>query len=561
MAETMTNADNFWLHMDHPTNLMVITGIMEFKETLDYDQASSILENRLCAFDRFKQRVVMPISGVGAASWEFDPFFDIRSHFHRVALPGDGGKQELERMVSDLMTIPMDRSKPLWSCHLIENYNKGCALFFRLHHCIADGISLVYVMLSTADKEPGGTPVFGDAPKKRKKKWTPPSFIPAGQLLTNVSGVIDKTQFVGGKLIDEWSKVISNPSYVKQLAKTTTNLSVDTATVLGKLAMMPSDPKTALKGPLKVRKRVAWTNLISLAKVKTVSKAVDATVNDVLIATVAGALRRYLIFRGDRTNKTELRAAIPVNVREPGTAFELGNKFSLVFLALPVYIEDPILRLREVKKRMDYLKQSPDAFIAFMVLSALGISSASIAKTASNFFANKASTVMTNVPGPREALYFAGKKIENYIGWVPRTGRVGMGISIFSYAGKVGVGLVTDEGLVPDPDTILKYFEEEFDSLYAISKTGKVDIRPLVEDGRDTSAAKSVKPKTVKKISKAASSEKTEICKAQTKSGNPCKNNVNIFFDHAAFFYQPPISFLLAPHEAGIEIMRQVVAL
>lgn len=531
MAETMTNADNFWLHMDHPTNLMVITGIMEFKETLDYDQASSILENRLCAFDRFKQRVVMPISGVGAASWEFDPFFDIRSHFHRIALPGAGGKQELESMVSDLMTIPMDRSKPLWSCHLIENYKKGCALFFRLHHCIADGISLVYVMLSTADKEPGGTPLFGDAPKKRKKKWTPPSFIPAGQLLTNVSGVIDKTQFVGGKLIDEWSKVISTPSYVKQLAKTTTNLSVDTATVLGKLAMMPSDPKTCLKGPLKVRKRVAWTNFISLAKVKTVSKAVDATVNDVLIATVAGALRRYLIFRGDRTNKTELRAAIPVNVREPGTAFELGNKFSLVFLALPVYIEDPILRLREVKKRMDYLKQSPDAFIAFMVLSALGISSASIAKTASNFFANKASTVMTNVPGPQEALYFAGKKIENYIGWVPRTGRVGMGISIFSYAGKVGVGLVTDEGLVPDPDTILKYFEEEFDRLYQISKTGKVDIQPLVVDSKKKAPVKSVKsakkkpsPKKKEPEVAPAPDNKPGVCTAQTKSGNPCKN-------------------------------------
>ncbi|MCD6586005.1 MAG: wax ester/triacylglycerol synthase family O-acyltransferase [Desulfobacteraceae bacterium] len=531
MAETMTNADNFWLHMDHPTNLMIITGIMEFKETLDYDQVSLTLENRLCAFDRFKQRVITPISGVGVASWEVDPFFDIRSHFHQVALPGAGGKTELQRMCSDLMTIPMDRTKPLWSCHLIENYKKGCALFFRLHHCIADGISLVYVLLSTADKEPNGTPLFGDKPKKRKKKWAPPSFIPAGQLMTSVTGVIDKTQLVGGKLIDEWVKVISKPSYVKQLAKTTTSLSVDTATVLGKLAMMPSDPKTSLRGPLKVRKRVAWTNLISLAKVKTVSKAVDATINDVLIATVAGALRRYLIRRGDRTNKTELRAAIPVNVREPGTAFELGNKFSLVFLALPVYIDDPILRLREVKKRMDHLKQSPDAFIAFMVLSALGISSASIAKTASNFFANKASTVMTNVPGPREPLYFAGKKIENFIGWVPRTGRVGMGISIFSYAGKVGIGLVTDEGLVPDPDTILNYFEEEFDALFDISKTGKVDIQPLVVDSTKKAAAKSVKPETkktppqkTKKVSKKAASNTPGICIAQTKSGKPCKN-------------------------------------
>ncbi|MBC2714812.1 MAG: wax ester/triacylglycerol synthase family O-acyltransferase [Desulfobacteraceae bacterium] len=531
MAETMTNADNFWLHMDHPTNLMVITGIMEFKEIIDYDQACLTLENRLCAFDRFKQRVVMPLSGVGVASWEVDPFFDIRSHFHRVALPGAGGKQELQRMVSDLMTIPMDRTKPLWSCHLIENYKKGCALFFRLHHCIADGVALVYVILSTTDKEPGGTPLFENKRSKKKKKWSPPSFIPMGQLLTSVSGVIDKTQVVGGKMIEEWSKLISKPAHVKKLAKTTSRLSVDTATVLGKLAMMPSDPKTSLRGKLKVRKCVAWTNLISLNKVKIVSKAVNATINDVLIASVTGALRRYLIDRGDRTKETELRAAIPVNIREPGTAFELGNKFSLVFLALPVYIEDPILRLREVKKRMDHLKESPDAFVAFMVLSALGISSASIAKTASNFFANKASTVMTNVPGPREPLYFAGKKIENFIGWVPRTGRVGMGISIFSYAGKVGIGLVTDEGLVPDPDTILKNFEEEFDFLFDIAKTGKVDIQPLVEEGRGRAAAKSVKPgkkKTLPKKEKAgakvASPKKPGICIAQTKSGRPCKN-------------------------------------
>ncbi|MDO9264447.1 MAG: wax ester/triacylglycerol synthase family O-acyltransferase [Desulfosalsimonadaceae bacterium] len=530
MAETMTNADNFWLQMDHPTNLMVITGIMEFKETLDYDQACKTLEDRLCAFDRFRQIAVAPISGVGVASWEFDPYFDIRSHFQRVALPGAGGKAELQRMCSDLMTIPMDRTKPLWSCHLIENYKSGCALFFRLHHCIADGISLVYVLLSTADTEPGGKPLFGDKFKRKKRKWSPPSFIPAGQLLTSVSGVIDKTQVVGEKLMAEWSKVMSDPSYMKKFARNTASLSVDTATVLGKLAMMPFDPKTSLKGPLKVRKCVAWTNLISLEKVKKISKAVDATINDVLIASVAGALRQYLMMRGDRVHDTELRAAIPVNIREPGTAFELGNKFSLVFLALPVYIEDPVLRLREVKKRMDHLKQSPDAYVAFMVLSALGLSSASIATTASHFFGNKASMVMTNVPGPRETLYFAGKKIENFIGWVPTSGRVGMGISIFSYAGKVGIGLVTDEGLVPDPEAILKYFEDELDYLHDISKTGNVDVTPLIVGYTGEAAAKSVKsvkkktpPEMEKAGAPADSLEISRICIAMTKSGSPCK--------------------------------------
>ena len=530
MTETMTNADNFWLQMDHPTNLMIITGIMEFKEIIDYDQAVKTLEERLLAFDRFRQIAVAPISGVGVASWEFDPYFDIRSHFQRVALPGAGGKAELQRMCSDLMTVPMDRTKPLWSCHLIENYKGGCALFFRLHHCIADGISLVYVLLSTADTEPGGKPLFGDQFRRKKRKWSPPSFIPAGQLLTSVSGVIDRTQIVGEKLLAEWSKVLSNRSYVKKFAKDTASLSVDTATVLGKLAMMPFDPKTSLKGPLKVRKCVAWTNLLSLERVKKVSKVLDATINDVLIASVAGALRRYLMMRGDRVNNTELRAAIPVNIREPGTAFELGNKFSLVFLALPVYIEDPVLRLREVKKRMDHLKESPDAYVAFMVLSALGLSSASIATTASNFFANKASMVMTNVPGPREPLYFAGKKIENFIGWVPRSGRVGMGISIFSYAGKVGIGLVTDEGLVPDPETILQYFEDELDYLYEISKTGKVDVTPLIVGDKGKSATKSAKavmkgtpPQMEEAGAQADLSEKSGICIARTKSGGPCK--------------------------------------
>ena len=494
MTETMTNADNFWLHMDHPTNLMVITGIMEFKEKLDYDDACSTLEERLCAFNRFKQRVVMPLSGYGIASWEFDPYFDIRSHFHRVALPDPGGKQELQGMVSDLMTIPLDRAKPLWTCHLIENYNKGSALFFRIHHCIADGISLVYVILSTTDKEPG-IPLFDNKSAKKKKKWTPPSFIPLGQLMTNVSGVIDKTGIISGKLIEEWSKVFSKPSYIKKLIKNTSTRSVDTAKVLAKLTTMPFDPKTCLKGPLGVRKCVAWSDLISLEKVKTIGQAVDATINDVLIASVAGALRRYLIMRGDRVQEIELRAAIPVNIREPGTAFELGNKFSLVFLALPVNVEDPIFRLREIKKRMDHLKQSPDAIVAFMVLSALGISSAAIAKTVSNFFGNKATTVMTNVPGPRTPLYFSGKKVDNFIGWVPRAGRVGMGISIFSYAGKVGIGMVTDEGLVSDPDTILKYFEDELDHLFEITKPSKISIKPVIYDGKHENPPEFLKPK------------------------------------------------------------------
>ena len=161
-------------------------------------------------------------------------------------------------------------------------------------------------------------------------------------------------------------------------------------------------------------------------------------------------MRRYLKTRNYPVNELDLRVTVPVNIRKPGTEFELGNKFSLVFLAMPIYVEDPILRLKEVKRRMDHLKESPDAIVNFGVVSAVGFLPPYVARKVANFFSNKASGVMTNVPGPRQPLYFAGRKISNIMFWVPRSGSIGLGISILSYDGKVTVGIAADEGLMPE---------------------------------------------------------------------------------------------------------------
>ena len=162
MAERMTNSDNFWLCMDEPTNLMVITAFMEFDAPLDYKRLYATIESRLASFPRFQKRIVKPVSGIGVPSWETDPNYDLRSHLQRVALPPPGDKNDLQEMIASLMVTPLDSTRPLWQVHLIENYGSGCVLFFRIHHCIGDGIALIHVLLSAADTDPNAPILFGN---------------------------------------------------------------------------------------------------------------------------------------------------------------------------------------------------------------------------------------------------------------------------------------------------------------------------------------------------------------------------------------------------------------
>jgi diacylglycerol O-acyltransferase len=334
-------------------------------------------------------------------------------------------------------------------------------------------------------------------------------------MVRNIKNTVTATRKISRQVIKELEKAVSNPEHLKKLAKTSSNVPTDFASVLSKHTIMRSDPDTAFKGKVGVRKRVAWTEPMALDKIKKVGKAIStATLNDVLVATVTGAMRRYLISRNTPINELDLRVTIPVNLRKPGTEFELGNKFSLVFMSLPVYLEDPVLRLKEVKRRMDKLKTSADPYINFGLLSAMGYLPPKLAKKASALFGNKASGVMTNVPGPRQTLYFGGKEISNFMFWVPRSGKIGLGISILSYNDKVTIGIASDEGLMPDPEGLLEGFEDEFNYLLELVQSGKIYDEPLVLHDRYQEARKSPH--------KPAPSEDGR-CQATTKSGKACK--------------------------------------
>lgn len=482
MGKSMKDADRFWLCMDQPTHLMNIVGLMEFEAPVEFERLRATIEIRLLGvFDRFRQRVIRPMSGLGAYVWSKDQAFDIRAHLHRLALPSPGGKAELNEIISDLATTPLDMNKPPWQVHLIENYGDGCVVLFRIHHCIADGISLIHVLLSLADKSPDAPWPSGQQPTEGKKPLVLKSLIPFDAILTRVRRAQKQTRKLGQLLFEEAAKSITNPMHLIEQARTAGGIASDTAAVIGRLATLPADPRSPFKGPMGVHKSMVWTDPMPLTQIKTVGRAITtSTLNDVLIATVTGAMRRYLRSKKMRINTLDLKVTVPVNIRKPGTELELGNHFSLVFLSLPVYIKDPVLRLREIKRRMDKLKKGPDAYVGYGFLSALGKLPSDVARRMAFLFANKASGVLTNVPGPRHPLYFSGRKIHNLMFWVPRSGQTGLGISILSYDGKVTVGIASDSNRMPDPEKLLEGFEDEFNEMLTLVQSGKVDESPLV---------------------------------------------------------------------------------
>jgi len=493
--ERMTNMDKFWLRLDDPTNLMIITAVFEFDQSHDFDRLKEAIEKRWLSFDRFKMKINETSLGY---QWVEDENFDIRSHVQRIALAGSGDKNELQEVISNLSTTPLDTAKPLWQMHLIDNYYDGCVILLRVHHCIADGVSLVHAILSITDLDAEGI-IPQKAIQPHKVIANLPR--PANKISKAIEWMVYQP-FNIKKTIDTLSQkkneirqnFLQGNTYSDKFNQLSHQLSQMTRSIQ-KQAFIAPDPKTMFKGKLGIRKNVAWTEPISVSHVKGLGKSLDATINDVLISVMSGVLRNYLIQNNQSVDEINLHVSMPVNRRELGTEYELGNKFALISLALPIHIQDPLLRLQEVKKRNDSIKRSPEAFINYHMLRCVGMGPAKFMKKLINYVANKGTAVLSNVPGPQKHLYLAGNKMKNMMFWVPRTGNIGMGISFISYAGNITVGLACDEKLVNHPQHILDSFKDELELLSSLAQMKKtvepIKIIPLpVKENRRRNKAK-----------------------------------------------------------------------
>jgi WS/DGAT/MGAT family acyltransferase len=456
----MSRVDTAWLRMDNEANLMMIVGVWLIEPQLSLADLRERVGSALLQYGRFRQKVVEDTLG---AQWVDDDHFDLAAHVVPEKLELSKGQAPLDALkhyVGELATQPLNPSRPLWQFHLFEDFETGrSALVARIHHCIADGIALISVMLSITDG--GKSP---PARRKREAEDDENDWI-ADYLIKPASDLAVKAIGVYGAGVGKGLEMMADPSAPLNGSLEMARIGAQVVSDVAAMALMPDDSPTSLKGKATPGKRVAWGEPLPLPEVKAIGQALGGSINDILLASVAGAIGSYLRDKGEDPTGKEIRAMVPVNLRPLEKAWQLGNRFGLVPLVLPIGIANPIDRLAAVRARMQELKGGYQPLLAFALLSVAGVLIKPVQHALLGLFAKKATAVMTNVPGPSVPLKICGRTLKQVMFWVPASGDIGMGVSILSYGGGVQFGLITDARMCPDPDEIVQRFRPEFDQL------------------------------------------------------------------------------------------------
>ena len=464
--QRISHVDTAWLRMDRPENLMQILGVMVFKGRVDAERFKHTVARRMLRYERFRQ---IATEDADAWWWVDDSDFDIDAHVRHWFLPAPCGKHELQKFVAEMASTPLNPARPRWEFNLVDMADGNSALVVRIHHAIGDGIALLGVIHSLTDDQ-AEAPEEGGPPAA-----SPGSNRTLGHLehegdqddafwrlvLEPLTDIASASIRVGGHLWGQYLGLRNDPARLRDYARVASAVAQE----VSQLALMPNDTPTRYKGKPGTVKRVAWSEPLLLSDIKAVGKALGCSVNDTLLASVAGALRSYLVAKGDHLGTGAIRAMVPVNLRAPGDVDDLGNRFGLVALELPIGIENPLARLYATRARMAALKGSYQAMLTFSILGAAGMAPKFVEDQILNLLTSKTTAVMTNVPGFQQPRYFAGSEIDQQMVWVPQAGDIGMGVSILSYNGRVQFGLITDRNMVDDPEQIVNRLAVEFDKL------------------------------------------------------------------------------------------------
>ncbi len=497
---SMSVQDALWLTMDRPNNLMVVDGAMVLSEQVSLDRVTAVYIDALSQFPVFQRRAVP--SGMGWA-WEDDPHFSIDRHISEVTLPQPAGMTELQNFVAAQRTAPLPKDRPLWQAFLVDEINlpdgsTGSAVVNRFHHAIADGVRLTQVMLGLCDVPDSAKPVTVAKPPADPDAMDVVSGLAdtartaaeatgkvvgrsvkgaAYDVLRAVTHPVDAltglprqaVEFPGAVMhgVEDGVQFLRHPDHLLDaldaMGVESTRGTHDLTSVT-KIALAGND-KTVWTGKPGTRKAIAWSRPIPLPDIKNIGRAGSATVNDVLLAAIAGGLRQYLLEHDAFID--EVNWMVPVNLKPFADNLppDLGNYFALVFLPMPLDAADPRERLVQMHQRMDRIKHSDEAVLTFGLQRVVSQSPGQIAFALTNFFANKAVGVLTNVPGPRAQMTFAGAPVLQVVGFAPCSGDQPMTATIFSYNDEVTVGFATDAGLIPDPHVLADHVVDQLDEL------------------------------------------------------------------------------------------------
>lgn len=479
MAERIAPEDLTWLLMDEPTNLMHVNGVIGFDELPDLAAVSELIMERMVR--RYRVLSQVPVQRDGAWWWEDDVDFAIERHVRRVVLD-DHGPDAVRAYVSRQMSVPFDRSRPLWEIQVLAGPDGEPSgyVYNRFHHGLGDGIRLVQMLLSLCDSTEEAIPVAvgrntaveHQHPLERVVHVVGRSITDtldyvghAGQAVASAGRTLVSTTrpLELGHQLGEALDLVRHPA---ELVDALTGIaSVDNEISnswreLGRMVLSDGHDAEAWSGHAGVDKLAAWVEGIPLDGLRAAAHTFDATLNDVLLAGVSLALTDYLGERGV-TGVTDVSWMMPVSLQPIDATLpnRLGNHFVVVMLSMPLGIDDPAALVDEIHRRTTRLKHSAEPMVAFGVQRVIAEAPTAVARRVTEFFTHKTIGQLTNVPGPRVTMTMAGAPVRSIFGWVPTSGDQPLGISLFTYAGALSVGVATDARMIPDPTHLAELVE------------------------------------------------------------------------------------------------------
>ena len=403
------------------------------------------IDSRLHLVPRFRQRITETPLKLTNPSWEDDDRFDLEWHVRHVAVPSPGNEEQLRELVARVMSEPLDFTRPLWQLYMIEGLSGGRHAFIsKTHHALVDGVAAVDVGTIMLDATPEGTKI-----DKPKDSWEPDE--PSGEMLF--------VRAAGDRIGAPLRAAAKAARGAVTMPRGTANSVRRTAEGFAGLAAGgPMAPASPINVPIGRDRRIAFvgTKLERLRR----ARRDGATVNDVILAVAAAALRQFLTDRGDAVPK-QLVALVPVSIRRPGEDLELGNRISTILVPLPLDTSSPAKRLRQISQETARLKQSEQVGAASLIIQATGWAPPTINRLLSAAMARPLvfNLVVSNVPGPQMPFYLLGRRVLEIYPFVPLSPQNhALSVGVMSYDGDVFFGLAGDRDVVPDLDRLAKAF-------------------------------------------------------------------------------------------------------
>src|SRR5215208_3286590 len=456
-SDRLTGLDASFLHLEDGAAHMHVAGVMVFEGSPPpYDDLLEAIERSLGLVPRYRQRLAFVPLGQGRPKWVDDPHLNLRYHVRSTALPAPGSEQQLKDLAGRVFAQQLDRDKPLWEIWLVEGLEGDrFAMVSKTHHALVGGISGVDIMSVLFDTSPEPA-----APTDPGERWLPRPLPSAAQLLGEA--IVERAT-IPGELARSVRAVLRGPRRVAEGLR-------DAAVGVGAMAWAglnpaPPSPYNKSIGP---HRRFTWVR-VNLADVKAIKNELGGTVNDVVLATIAGALGKHMRRRGQNTDGVELKAMVPVSVRADVERGALGNRVAAIMAPLPVWCQDPVARLDIVREELKDLKSGGQAVGAQVLTELSGFAPSTIMGQASRLMSRQRffNLVVTNVPGPQFPLYLMGRKLIETFPMVPLAKNQALGIALLSYNGHINFGLVGDYDLMWDLDSFADDVRESLSELAA----------------------------------------------------------------------------------------------